>query len=66
MRSKIDKIAKISDNVEHPKNRGVTYQAENYMPLLVQIIDRLQNRFFDRFFKPLIIWITVGPFFSAQ
>jgi hypothetical protein len=46
MRSKIDKIAKISDSIEHPKNRGVTYWAENNMPLFVQIIDQLQKPVF--------------------
>ena len=46
MRSKIDKITKISDSVEHPKNRGVTYWAENDMPLLVPIIDQLQKPVF--------------------
>jgi hypothetical protein len=46
MRNKIDKIAKISDRVEHPKNRGVTYWAENKMPLFVPIIDQLQKSVF--------------------
>jgi hypothetical protein len=46
MRSKIDKIAKISDSVEHPKNQGVTYWAENDMPLFVPIIDQLQKPVF--------------------
>jgi hypothetical protein len=46
MRSKIDKIAKISDSVEYPKNRWVTDWVENYMPLFVQIIDQLQKLVF--------------------
>jgi hypothetical protein len=46
MTSKIDKIAKISDSIEHPKNRGVTYWAEDKMPLFVQIIDQLQKPVF--------------------
>jgi len=46
MGSKIDKIAKIFDSVEHPKNRGVTYWAKNIMPLFVQIIDQLQKPVF--------------------
>jgi len=37
MRSKIEKITKISDSVEHPKNRGVIYWAENYMPLFASV-----------------------------
>jgi hypothetical protein len=43
MRIKIGKITKISDSVEHPKNRGVNYWAENYMALFDQIIDQLQK-----------------------
>jgi hypothetical protein len=46
MESKIDKITKISDSVEHAKNQGVTYWAENNMPLFVQIIDQLQKPVF--------------------
>jgi hypothetical protein len=46
MRRKIDKITKISDSVEHPKNRGVTYWAENYMSLFGQISDQLQKPVF--------------------
>jgi len=42
MRSKIDKITKISDSVEHPKNQGVTYWAENNIPLFVPIIVQLK------------------------
>ena len=42
MGSKIDRIAKIFDSVEHPKNRGVTYWAKNIMPLFVQIIDLVE------------------------
>jgi hypothetical protein len=66
MRSKIDKITKISDNVEYPKNQGVTYWAENYMPLFGQVIDWLQKLLLNHFLKPLIIQITVGPLFLAQ
>jgi hypothetical protein len=43
MRSKIDKITKIYDSVEYPKSQGVTYWAENYMPLFGQVIDQLQK-----------------------
>jgi hypothetical protein len=46
MRSKIDKITKISDSVEYPKNRWVTDWVEDYMPLFVQIIDQLQKLVF--------------------
>jgi hypothetical protein len=46
MRSKIDKITKISDGVEYPKTKGVTYWAKNYMPLFGQIIDQLQKPVF--------------------
>jgi hypothetical protein len=46
MGSKIDKITKMSDSVEHPKNWGVTYWAKNNMPLFVQIIDQLQKPVF--------------------
>jgi len=46
MRSKIDKITKKSDSVEHPKNQGITYYAENNMPLFVQIIGQLQKPVF--------------------
>ena len=38
MRSKIDKIDKITkifDSIEHPKNRGVTYWDENHVPLSI-------------------------------
>jgi hypothetical protein len=46
MGSKIDKIPKISDSVEHSKDRGVTYWVENDMPLFAQIIDQLQKPVF--------------------
>jgi len=46
MGSKIDKIVKISDGVEHPKNQDVTYWAKNNMPLFVQIIDQLKKPLF--------------------
>jgi hypothetical protein len=46
MGSKIDKITKISDSIEHPKNQGVIYWAKNNMPLSVQIIDQLQKPLF--------------------
>jgi hypothetical protein len=46
MRNKIDKIAKISDSVEHSKDQGVTYWAENDMLLFVPIIDQLQKPVF--------------------
>jgi hypothetical protein len=41
--NKIDKIPKISDSVDYPKNREVTYWAKNNMPLFVQIIDQFQK-----------------------
>ena len=43
MRNKIDKMIRISDSVEHPNSRGVTYGAENNIPLFVQINDQLQK-----------------------
>jgi len=46
MRSKMDKITKISDSLEHLKNRVVTYWAKNYMPLFIQIMDQLQKPVF--------------------
>jgi len=46
MGSKIGKITKISDSVEHPENQLVNYWAENSMTLIVQIIDQLQKTSF--------------------
>jgi len=42
MASKIDKITKLFDEVEH-KNRGVTYWTERNRPAVVQIIGQLKT-----------------------
>jgi hypothetical protein len=58
MGSKIDKITRLFDKVEHLKNWGVACWTERNRPVVVQIIGQLKNQ--------SIIWTTGGPILLVQ